>query len=116
MQASTGCLFSQRQVSNRLSKRTRRTITLRVLGLVLALLVVLVGPQIVHTMQRPAEASMFTYVVAQGDTLWDIAAEHSEGKDLRRVVSAIRQASDLKSAELQPGMVLSIPSTVGRSK
>lgn len=114
MQATTGYLFTHRPVQRRLSTRTRRTITLRVLGLLLALLVVLVAPQVVHTMQKPAEAAMLTYVVVQGDTLWDIAAQHSEGKDLRRVVSAIRQASNLKSAEIRPGMLLSIPSTAVR--
>jgi nucleoid-associated protein YgaU len=50
------------------------------------------------------------YVVQSGDTLWDIAASHSDpGEDIRRVVRDIRKLSET-SATIHPGQVLFIPS------
>ena len=50
------------------------------------------------------------YVVAAGDTLWDIAAAHVEpGEDVRPLIASIKAQSGLTSSALQPGQVLSIP-------
>lgn len=50
------------------------------------------------------------YVVEQGDTLWQIAAEHTAtGEDVRVVISDIKQRSRLTSSSLQVGQVLQIP-------
>jgi Tfp pilus assembly protein FimV len=50
------------------------------------------------------------YVVAAGDTLWDIAADHvAAGADVRPLITAIKESSDLTSSTLQPGQVLHIP-------
>jgi nucleoid-associated protein YgaU len=50
------------------------------------------------------------YVVAQGDTLWDIAAEHtSEGEDVRVFIDAIKERSGITSSAIQVGQVLQIP-------
>jgi Tfp pilus assembly protein FimV len=50
------------------------------------------------------------YVVSQGDTLWDIAAEHvAEGEDVRVYVDAIKKRSGITSSSLQVGQVLRIP-------
>jgi len=49
-------------------------------------------------------ADVRTYVVRQGDTLWDIAEAHDT------TVSAIKRVNHLDSAEIQPGQKLLIPS------
>jgi nucleoid-associated protein YgaU len=50
------------------------------------------------------------HVVAQGDTLWDIAAEHvADGEDVRVFIKAIKERSGITSSALQVGQVLQIP-------
>jgi Tfp pilus assembly protein FimV len=50
------------------------------------------------------------YVVAAGDTLWDIAAVHvAPGEDVRPLITAIKDRSGITSSTLQPGQVLHIP-------
>lgn len=50
------------------------------------------------------------YVVQQGDTLWAIAARHTdEGTDVRSVVEAIKRTSGIQRSDLRPGQVLLIP-------
>lgn len=50
------------------------------------------------------------YVVAQGDTLWEIAAEHTdEGEDVRVLIDSIKERSGITSSDLQVGQVLQIP-------
>lgn len=51
------------------------------------------------------------YVVASGDTLWAIAANHvEEGGDVRAMIREIMEASDVSSSSIQTGQVLNIPS------
>ncbi len=60
-----------------------------------------------------AEEPMVTtdYVVAQGDTLWEVASDHvPAGADVRPFIQAIKDASGITSSALQPGQVLHIPS------
>jgi len=50
------------------------------------------------------------YVVAQGDTLWDIASRHMEvGADVRPLITEIKERSGIESSAIQPGQVLQIP-------
>lgn len=50
------------------------------------------------------------YVVASGDTLWEIASEHvAPGEDVRVVVESIKERSGITSSALQVGQVLQIP-------
>jgi Tfp pilus assembly protein FimV len=50
------------------------------------------------------------YVVAEGDTLWEIAGEHvADGEDVRVYIDAIKQRSGISSSSLQVGQVLQIP-------
>jgi len=58
-----------------------------------------------HTAVVPWQA----YTVARGDTLWDIASVHSGGRDVRVVVSEIKRANRLKTADIEPGQLLTIP-------
>jgi nucleoid-associated protein YgaU len=63
----------------------------------------------------PAEAEgppspSIEYVVAAGDTLWTIAARHSEpSDDIRRVIADIRETSGMDNSSIYPGQVLRIP-------
>lgn len=50
------------------------------------------------------------HVVAAGDTLWDIAAEYvPDGEDVRPMVSAIKESSEISTSTIHPGQVLRIP-------
>jgi LysM repeat protein len=60
-----------------------------------------------------AEPRPVHYTVAPGDTLWEIAIEHTAvWEDPRPKVEAIREANDLSGYEIYPGMSLKLPSTV----
>ncbi|MBQ9016440.1 MAG: LysM peptidoglycan-binding domain-containing protein [Firmicutes bacterium] len=51
-----------------------------------------------------------TYTVCAGDTLWDIADRvNYHNTDTRKIVHVISQTNGIRPDELQPGMVLSIP-------
>jgi nucleoid-associated protein YgaU len=50
------------------------------------------------------------YVVAQGDTLWEIAGQHvSPGDDVRPLIEAIKERTGISSSAIQVGQVLQIP-------
>jgi nucleoid-associated protein YgaU len=50
------------------------------------------------------------YVVAQGDTLWEIASRHvGDGEDVRVLIELIKDTSGISSSDLQVGQVLQIP-------
>ncbi len=56
-----------------------------------------------------AEAPI-TYVVAGGDSLWDIAAEVTpNGGDVRATLSEIRSMNGLTDSTIRVGEVLSLP-------
>ena len=51
-----------------------------------------------------------THQVVGGDTLWDIASEHTvPGEDVRRVVFEIQRLNDLDGSVIIPGQVLRVP-------
>jgi nucleoid-associated protein YgaU len=50
------------------------------------------------------------YVVVEGDTLWEIAEAHlAPEADVRPLIQAIKERSEITSSSLQPGQVLHIP-------
>jgi Tfp pilus assembly protein FimV len=50
------------------------------------------------------------HVVRSGDTLWALAATHTEaGEDVRVMVEAIKRSSGLANSTIRPGQVLYIP-------
>ena len=58
--------------------------------------------------EPPAPA--IEYVVARGDTLWEIAEGHVAAEaDVRPLIRAIKERSGITSSTLQPGQVLQIP-------
>lgn len=59
-----------------------------------------------------APASVGTYVVRQGDTLWSIAEQAAPGRDPRPMVDAIQAANGLDPMALVPGQTLVIPAGV----
>jgi len=55
-------------------------------------------------------AQSVAHRVTIGDTLWDVAAEHTApGEDVRRVVFEIQRLNDLDGSLIFPGQVLQIP-------
>ena len=49
-------------------------------------------------------------VITRGDTLWDIAAEvYGSNSDIRKKITVIKKANNLKTSELAIGQVLLIP-------
>ena len=60
-----------------------------------------------------AEAPTIRYTVAPGETLWEIAVEHTlPGEDPRPKVEAIREANDLSGSTIHPGMTLEVPPAI----
>ena len=52
----------------------------------------------------------YSVTVAQGDTLWDIACRHAEGKeDVRLVMERIAKANKLDVGHIYPGQVIKVP-------
>jgi LysM repeat protein len=47
--------------------------------------------------------------VKKGDTLWDIASEHMEGKDIRKGVYILRKYNKLQDAVIYPGQQIKVP-------
>ncbi len=50
------------------------------------------------------------YRVGAGDTLWEIASDHTtRGGDVRGTVAAISEANDLEGSLIHPGQLLIVP-------
>lgn len=50
------------------------------------------------------------HVVSPGDTLWEIASDHTDaGSDVRATIAAIAELNKLDGATIHPGQVLNIP-------
>lgn len=51
-----------------------------------------------------------THQVVAGDTLWDLASDHTKPSgDVRRTVHEIRRINDLDGSLIVPGQVLRVP-------
>jgi len=50
-----------------------------------------------------------TVVVGHGDTLWSIAAAHTNDSDVQETIDRISEVNHLDGATLQPGQHLQIP-------
>ncbi|HEY8347314.1 MAG TPA: LysM peptidoglycan-binding domain-containing protein [Symbiobacteriaceae bacterium] len=93
----------------RLRARARRLLT--VLLLAAALVTV---PRVVSTLSSTPEVPAIIHVVAEGETLWEIADRYTDGQDLRQVVAAIQKYNGLTSPVIRPGQVLEIPPSLHR--
>jgi len=93
----------------------RRALALSVLSLALIAAGVLVFvPKVALSMSHANAPVMRSYTVQAGDTLWEIAAQNSHGRDLRDVIANIKAINHLPSANIQPGLTLQIPADWSR--
>ena len=78
---------------------------------VLALLVVLSAFWVLSGGSSATETPEPTQVmvVGTGDTLWDIASDHTDDGDVRSMMAHIKDLNDLDSAALQAGQQLRVP-------
>lgn len=82
-------------------------LVIAVLSLVWQLPDIIAASRVQHALQ---DASYQTVVVHSGDTLWDIAQNHSvSGCSTTELVSHIRDINNIQDACLQVGMQLSVP-------
>lgn len=52
----------------------------------------------------------FDYInVREGDTLWSIASQYTENKEIREVIYEITKANNLHDASIYPGDIIKIP-------
>ena len=49
------------------------------------------------------------YIVAPGDTLWDIASEYKKEKDIRTYLYKLKKINDIKTSEISIGMKIKLP-------
>lgn len=64
----------------------------------------------VYAFTGPVAAEGVDYRVRAGDTLWDIAADHTEpGGDVRRGVALIQEMNELDGSLIRAGQVLVVP-------
>lgn len=83
--------------------------------LVTRLLVLAVAVTAVFLLLTSADADQpppptITHVVAEGETLWELAATVADdGSDLRRIVRDIQHLNQLDGATIHPGQRLDLP-------
>jgi LysM domain len=82
---------------------TAAMVVLAVAGVLISLAVGVVG------LLRPADRTYETVVVQPGQSLWQIAAQHRVGGDVRDEIERIRSANRLSGADIQAGQRLIIP-------
>ena len=49
------------------------------------------------------------YIVAPGDTLWDIASENRDGKDIRTYLYKIKKLNEIQTSDISIGMKIKLP-------
>ncbi len=93
----------------RLTRRGRLVVLLGAL-VVVAFLVVGLGPSVVASSERGDVPATTVVTVQGGQTLWQIAAEANPSGDPRETVEDIMRMNSLSSAgELQMGRELAVP-------
>ncbi len=90
--------------SNKLSKtKLSKYIT------ILALILVLIFIAITSQGSKPIKYRNIT--IEKGDTLWSIVKSYQSNEiDPRKMINQIKRINDLKTAVLQPGQTIKIPS------
>lgn len=76
---------------------------------VAALLVAILGFNLFFSSEAYGSKEEQVVVVQPGDTLWSIAAEYYKGENIQEAIYHIKKANDLKSANLQIGTELRLP-------
>ena len=93
----------------RLTRRGRLVVFLGALFVAFALAFVVMGGSSATTQTGGTPTVNERIVVAPGETLWDIAAEHAVDGDVRAAVDAIEKLNALDGAMLFAGQELFVP-------
>lgn len=93
----------------RLTRRGRLVLFVGALLVVFALAFVVMGGSSASTEGNGSPVATERIVVAPGQTLWQIASEHSDGGDVRATVDAIEKLNALDTAMLYAGQELFVP-------
>ena len=94
----------------KLNRRGRLARTLVVLSLAIVAASVAGGKAGADTTVAPVVAKSFiTVTVAPGDTVWSLANQVSEGKNVRSLVAAIIEINSLDSVDVEAGQKIRIP-------
>ena len=83
-----------------------------VISTVVVALVLLLASSVQATGELPEVAEVVTaeYKVRSGDSLWDIAADHTpDGRDIWTTIESIKRANGIKGSVIRPGQTLEIP-------
>lgn len=89
----------------RLTRRGRVVVFLFAVLVLAAAALVLAGGSVATSEPEVTE----TVVVAPGQTLWSIAAEHSDGRDVRDTMDHLVDLNDLDTVALSAGQRLVVP-------
>ena len=89
----------------RLTRRGRVVVFLLAFLVLAAAALVLAGGSVATSEPEATE----TVVVAPGQTLWSIASEHSEGRDVRDAMDHLVDLNDLDTPVLAAGQRLVVP-------
>ena len=92
----------------RLTRRGRVAVTVLFLALMFAAFVMF-GARTAATPEPGVPVQTTAVVVGPGDTIWQIAAQHSTGGDLRDVVRQIEELNGLSDASIVAGQKLYVP-------
>ncbi len=47
--------------------------------------------------------------ISKGDTLWSIASNYADNKEIRQVIYEISKVNNIKNASIYPGNIIKIP-------
>lgn len=97
--------------NNRRKYQHRRALYKWVLVLAVAVLLtaIMISVSSANAFGAAEPMQVETIVVKRGDSLWGIASNYAEGRDVREVVREIKLHNALEQSNLYPGMVLEIP-------
>ena len=92
----------------RLTRRGRVVVTLLMLALVLVAAAFFSGRS-AATGESGTPVQTRTVVVDQGDTMWGIASQVADGRDVRAVIHDIEELNALTGPELVEGQKIAVP-------
>jgi len=108
------CERQKPRTLRRSPKAIRRRRTLAVLFVLVVISAVFLVQEKVFTQRELEPMPTHTYVVDTGDTLWSIAAEYAEGRDVREVIYEIKRINGLRTSTIYPGQELRVPVAIGK--
>lgn len=88
-------------------KRFFATIFILLLVLILIFVITVYASESMHNNYEYKEYK--EYIVAPGDTLWDIASENKNGKDIRTYIYKLKKLNDIQTSNISIGMKLKLP-------